>query len=51
MPSVEAIVFYFCFRKYNQTEESMNMIGGTSKEESRKPSVEDIHDLCELKKQ
>jgi hypothetical protein len=29
----------------------MNMIGGTSKEESRKPSVEDIHDLCELKKQ
>ncbi|GFF45931.1 peptide transporter PTR2 [Aspergillus udagawae] len=46
-----AIVFYFCFRKYNQTEERMNMIGGTSKEESRKSSVEDIHDLCELEKQ
>ncbi|PKX89838.1 putative POT peptide transporter [Aspergillus novofumigatus IBT 16806] len=46
-----AVVFYFCFRKYNQMEESMNMIGETSKEGSRKSSVEDIHDLCQLEKQ
>lgn len=24
------VVFYFCFRKYNQMEESMNMIGETA---------------------
>ncbi|KAF4185507.1 hypothetical protein CNMCM8927_001334 [Aspergillus lentulus] len=46
-----AVVFYFCFRRYNQMEESMNMIGETSKEGSRKSSVEDIHDLCRLEKQ
>jgi POT family proton-dependent oligopeptide transporter len=46
-----AIVFYFYFRKYNQMEETMNMIGETSKEGSRKSSVEDIHDLCQLEKQ
>jgi POT family proton-dependent oligopeptide transporter len=46
-----AIVFYFCFRKYNQMEETMNMIGETSKEGSRKSSVEDVHDLCQLEKQ
>ncbi|GAQ11643.1 peptide transporter PTR2 [Aspergillus lentulus] len=46
-----AVVFYFCFRRYNQMEESMNMIGETSKEGSRKSSVEDIHDLCQLEKQ
>ncbi|GIJ84823.1 hypothetical protein Asppvi_003674 [Aspergillus pseudoviridinutans] len=45
-----AIVFFFCFRKYNQTEESMNMIGDTSKEELTELSVEDINDLCRLEK-
>lgn len=37
-----AVLFYFCFRKYNRTEESMNMIGETSKEDSSRLSVDDL---------
>ncbi|KAF7114453.1 hypothetical protein CNMCM5793_008757 [Aspergillus hiratsukae] len=37
-----AVLFYFCFRKYNRMEESMNMIGDTSKEDSSRSSEDDL---------
>jgi POT family proton-dependent oligopeptide transporter len=44
---VTAVVFYFCFRKYNRMEESMNMIGETGKDSSRSS----VDDLSEVEKQ